>query len=562
MRVDPRQLQPGDDHDRRGRRRRVYIEPLTVEVVARDHRSASGRTACCRRSAARPASTWPSQLAERGHPRRVRRPAARHAAGGDPARPRTASCSSDLLRRDRRAGRRERDHRHAGRGAASFASRSLPLPLVIRPAYTLGGTGGGIAHTPDELDEIVASGIDASPIHQILVERSLLGWKEVEYEVMRDGADTCITICNMENLDPMGVHTGDTIVVAPSQTLSDNEYQMLRTAALKIIRALGIEGGCNVQFALDPHSLPVLRDRGQPARQPLLRAGLQGDRLPDRPRRRQDRDRQAAGRDPERRHRQDDGRASSRRSTTASSRFRAGRSTSSPTADRTIGTQMKATGEVMAIDRSFEAALQKAVRSLESGAHGPRSGKTRPGASRTLEAIWSSSSARPTCGSGPSWPRCGAASHREKIHDAAAASIRGSSTSSRDWSRMERPAAERAARRAELLWQAKRARLLRRARSARWPAAPPSEVRDAAATLRHRARSTRWWIPAPPSSRPPRRTSTAPTRRRTRRRRSTRPQGGRHRLRPDPHRPGHRVRLLLASRPPRRSQRGGRRARS
>ena len=130
----------------------------------------------------------------------------------------------------------------------------VPLPLVIRPAFTLGGTGGGVATSDAELDRIVASGINASPIGQILLEKSLTGWKEIEYEVMRDRVDTCITICNMENFDPMGVHTGDSIVVAPSQTLSDREYQMLRTSALKIIRALKIEGGCNIQYALDPDS--------------------------------------------------------------------------------------------------------------------------------------------------------------------------------------------------------------------------------------------------------------------------------------------------------------------
>src|SRR5205085_11014590 len=117
-----------------------------------------------------------------------------------------------------------------------------------------GGTGGGIAFTADELLEIGSFGLKASMRKQVLVERCLLGWKEIEYEVMRDGADTCITICNMENFDPMGIHTGDSIVVAPSQTLSDKEYQLLRTASLKIIRALGIEGGCNVQLSLDPHS--------------------------------------------------------------------------------------------------------------------------------------------------------------------------------------------------------------------------------------------------------------------------------------------------------------------
>ena len=117
----------------------------------------------------------------------------------------------------------------------------VPPPLIVRPAYTLGGTGGGIVETWDELDARVLTGLRASPINQILLERSLVGWKEIEYEVMRDAADTCITICNMENFDPVGVHTGDSIVVAPSQTLSDRDYQMLRSASLKIIRALGIE---------------------------------------------------------------------------------------------------------------------------------------------------------------------------------------------------------------------------------------------------------------------------------------------------------------------------------
>ena len=137
-------------------------------------------------------------------------------------------------------------------GEARLVVDVLGLPLVVRPAYTLGGTGGGIAHTQQQLEQIVANGLAVSPIHQVLLERCLLGWKEIEYEVMRDGADNCITVCNMENLDPMGVHTGDSIVVAPSQTLNDKEYQMLRTASLKIIRALGVEGGCNVQLALAP----------------------------------------------------------------------------------------------------------------------------------------------------------------------------------------------------------------------------------------------------------------------------------------------------------------------
>src|SRR5207245_6379981 len=129
--------------------------------------------------------------------------------------------------------------------AEEFAA-DIGFPLVVRPAYTLEGTGGGMAGTPIELEAVVKEGLAASPIRQVLVEQALLGWKEIEYEVMRDAQDTCIAVCNMENLDPMGVHTGDSIVVAPSQTLSDRQVQMLRSAALRIIRALRIEGGCNV----------------------------------------------------------------------------------------------------------------------------------------------------------------------------------------------------------------------------------------------------------------------------------------------------------------------------
>nr|MDQ6915288.1 glutamine-hydrolyzing carbamoyl-phosphate synthase small subunit [Actinomycetota bacterium] len=137
--------------------------------------------------------------------------------------------------------------------AHAFAAE-IGLPLVVRPAYTLGGTGGGFVTSEAELERVVRGGLRASPIHQVLVERSLWGWKEIEYEVMRDAADTCIAVCNMENLDPMGVHTGDSVVVAPAQTLSDRDSQMLRASALRIIRELKIEGGCNVQFALDPSS--------------------------------------------------------------------------------------------------------------------------------------------------------------------------------------------------------------------------------------------------------------------------------------------------------------------
>ena len=139
----------------------------------------------------------------------------------------------------------------------AFANK-IGYPVVLRPAYTLGGSGGGIAHNEEELVEILSNGLRLSRVGQVLVERCIAGWKEIEYEVMRDSNGTCITVCNMENLDPVGVHTGDSIVVAPSQTLSDKEYQMLRTSALKIIDELGITGGCNVQFALHPTSFEYI----------------------------------------------------------------------------------------------------------------------------------------------------------------------------------------------------------------------------------------------------------------------------------------------------------------
>ena len=246
-------------------------------------------------------------------------------------------------------------------------SREVPLPLVIRPAFTLGGTGGGVARTMAELEEFVAGGLNASPISQVLLERSLAGWKEIEYEVMRDSAGTCITICNMENFDPMGVHTGDSIVVAPSQTLTDDEFQMLRSSALRIISALGIEGGCNVQFALDPDSMnyAVIEVNPRVSRSSALASKATGYPIA----------RMAAkiaiGR------RLDELVNPVTQRTTAAfepaldyvvvkiprwpfDKFRK--------AERTIGTQMKATGEVMAIDRSFEGALLKAVRSLETDA--------------------------------------------------------------------------------------------------------------------------------------------------------------------------------------------------
>ncbi len=159
-------------------------------------------------------------------------------------------------------------------------TNQIGYPVVLRPAYTLGGSGGGIANNQSELEEILENGLRLSRVGQVLVERCIAGWKEIEYEVMRDSAGNCITVCNMENIDPVGVHTGDSIVVAPSQTLSDKEYQMLRTSALNIISELKITGGCNVQFALHPTSFEYCVIEVNPKSEPFLGAGFQGYGLP------------------------------------------------------------------------------------------------------------------------------------------------------------------------------------------------------------------------------------------------------------------------------------------
>jgi carbamoyl-phosphate synthase large subunit len=248
-------------------------------------------------------------------------------------------------------------------GARAF-KESEGLPLVVRPAFTLGGTGGGLCETEDQYTEIVLSGLAASPIGQVLVERSLHGWREIEYEVMRDAAGTCITVCNMENLDPMGVHTGDSIVVAPSQTLTDREHQQLRSAALRIISALRIAGGCNVQFALAPdsHEYYVIEVNPRVSRSsalaskatgyPIARVaakiatGLRLDEVTN-----MVTQRTCAAFEPALDY------CVVKVPRWPFDKF--------PEADRRLGTQMKSTGEVMAIERSFEAAMTKALRSLE-----------------------------------------------------------------------------------------------------------------------------------------------------------------------------------------------------
>ncbi len=248
---------------------------------------------------------------------------------------------------------------------AKEVAKELGLPIIIRPAYTLGGTGGGVVNNWEELETMVAKGLSASPITQVLLEQSLVGWKELEYEVMRDSANNCITICNMENLDPMGVHTGDSIVVAPSQTLTNKEYQMLRTASLNIIRALGIEGGCNVQFALDPKSSQyyVIEVNPRVSRSSALASKATGYPIA------RVASKIAIGKTLDEIPNQITGKTMA--SFEPALDYVVVKIPSWPfdkfSADnRRLGTQMKATGEVMAIERTFEAALQKAVRSLET----------------------------------------------------------------------------------------------------------------------------------------------------------------------------------------------------
>lgn len=257
---------------------------------------------------------------------------------------------------------------HTLEEAIAFAEK-IGFPIIVRPAYTLGGSGGGITDNLEAFKELVRGGLQESPITQCLIEKSIAGFKEVEYEVIRDGNNTCITICNMENIDPVGIHTGDSIVVAPSQTLSDDEFQMLRSASIKIISALGIIGGCNIQFALDPNSKQYYLIEVNPrvSRSSALASKATGYPI---------------------------ARIAAKlavgyylselinpvtKSTYASFepaldyvavKFPRWPFDKFVTATRTLGTQMKATGEVMALHRSFEGGVQKAVDSLELKTNG------------------------------------------------------------------------------------------------------------------------------------------------------------------------------------------------
>lgn len=251
--------------------------------------------------------------------------------------------------------------------AKTFVEK-VGFPVIVRPAFTLGGTGGGICHNQEELEEIVTSGLKNSPVHQCLLEKSIAGFKEIEYEVMRDANDSAIVVCNMENIDPVGVHTGDSIVVAPSQTLSDREYQLLRNVSLKIIRALKIEGGCNVQLALDPYSFNyyIIEVNPRVSRSSALASKATGYPIAKLAAK------IAVGLTLDEMKNPVTGKTYASFEPALDyivtkiprwpfDKFESG--------NRSLGTQMKATGEVMAIGRNFEESLLKAIRSLEAGVY-------------------------------------------------------------------------------------------------------------------------------------------------------------------------------------------------
>ena len=353
----------------------IYLEPLTVEaveaVIAREQPEGllaglGGQTALNLTAALADGRASSSATRSGCSARRSRR--------SDMAEDREAF--RDLLDRlgqpyapscDRRGRHAAERARRLGRAALA----QIGLPAIVRPAFTLGGTGGGIVETEPAYRERVRAGLRASPIGQVMVERCLVGWQEIEYEVMRDADDTCIAVCSMENVDPLGVHTGDSIVVAPVQTLTDAVHQRLRSAALAIIRALGVEGGCNVQFALSPDSTEYAVIEVNPRVVAVVGARVA---------------RRRATRSPGSRRRSRSGRRLAEipnvvTGTTVAAfepaldyvvvklpRFPFDKF---PTADRTLGSQMKATGEVMAIDRTFGSALNKALRGLEQAGVGP-----------------------------------------------------------------------------------------------------------------------------------------------------------------------------------------------
>src|SRR6201984_1409133 len=254
---------------------------------------------------------------------------------------------------------------HSIADASRIAKEIGSFPLIIRPAFTLGGSGGGIAYNPDELDEIAGRGLAMSPVNEVLIEESLVGWKEFEMEVMRDRMDNCVVVCSIENFDPMGVHTGDSITVAPVQTLTDKEYQMMRDAAFDVIREIGVEtGGSNIQFAVNPENgrMVVIEMNPRVSRSSALASkatGLPIAKIAAR---------LAVGMSLDEIHNDITRKTPACFEPTIDYvvvKIPKWQFEKFPGADSTLGTQMKSVGEVMAIGRTFKEALQKGIRSLE-----------------------------------------------------------------------------------------------------------------------------------------------------------------------------------------------------
>ncbi len=371
----------------------TYIEPITPEIVAKiiaERAPGSARTTnscCCRPWAARPRSTRRSRSTSRAcsHSYDVELIGAR-AEAIDMAEDRklfreamdrigleSPRADDRLVAADQ--GRQGPHHRlrHGDglRRGHARASTTIGLPAIIRPAFTMGGTGGGVAYNREEFETIARSGIDASPVGQILIDESLLGWKEYEMEVVRDKADNCIIVCSIENFDPMGVHTGDSITVAPALTLTDKEYQIMRDASLAVLREIGVEtGGSNVQFAVNPEDgrLVVIEMNPRVSRSSALASKATGFPIA------KVAARLAVGYTLDELENDITGGATPASFeptidyvVTKIPRFAFEKF---PGADTTLTTAMKSVGEVMAIGRTFAESLQKALRSMETGLTG------------------------------------------------------------------------------------------------------------------------------------------------------------------------------------------------
>ena len=435
---------------------------------------------------------------------------------------------------------------HSHGRSAGRCRRRVGFPTIIRPTFTLGGTGGGIAYNPEEFDAICKRGLEASPTNELLIEESLIGWKEFEMEVVRDKADNCIIVCSIENLDPMGVHTGDSITVAPAQTLTDKEYQIMRNASLAVLREIGVDtGGSNVQFAINPKDgrMVVIEMNPRVSRSSALASKATGFPIA------KVAAKLAVG------YTLDELRNDITGGATPASfeptidyvvtkipRFAFEKF---PQADDRLTTQMKSVGEVMAIGRTFQESFQKALRGLEVGVDGLNEKTQRPRSARE-----GTRRARPRAHLVRRRRLRAGLDARRSATTLTQDRPAGSWRRSRRSSKIELELETQVARRASTSRHAARAQaqgLLRPPPGA--PAARPPTRRSASSATRSAcARSTSASTPARRSSPPTPPTCTRPTRKSAR---PSRPNskkimvlgGG-----PEPHRPGHRVRLLLRAR--------------